>query len=120
MKLVDQFYQVPGRCFFSGSSSVEGPILDTEHFVEGEGRVYIGPQFLEEACRLIGWRHPEAVELVEAENASLKARVAELEKSLDDKKVLEQAITNAAALIEKPPSTIFASPGAPSPFADRG
>lgn len=110
MRIVDQFYQLPGRCFFSRSSSVEKPILDTDLNVVGEGRVYIGGEWLEEACRLIGWTPPETLELAIADRDDAIRRAEGLEAQLQSQVELEQAILDAAAKIRRPapaPAPVF-------------
>lgn len=99
MRIVDQFYQFPHQCFFTGSASVEKPILDTGHHVEQEGRVYMSGALLEEACRLIGWVPPEELELVTADRDSLTEQVAELEAKLERQANMEAAIVEAAETI---------------------
>lgn len=100
MKLVDQYYQFPHQCYFTNSSSVEKPILDTGQHVEGEGRVYMSGAMWEEACRLLGWVPPEELELITADRDSLAAQVAELTAKVERQGDMEAAILEAAESIK--------------------
>lgn len=116
MRLLDQFYLPPGRCFFTGSASVDKPILDTEHTVDFEGRVYIGGEFLEEAARLLGWHSPEEVDMLTADNVSLRAQLDVAQADLAARESLEADILSAASKIKKP-AQAAANHVTPTPFS---
>lgn len=120
MRLVDQYYLFPGKCFFTGSSDVEKPILDLEHQIEGEGAVYISGAYLEEACRLLGWCPPEELELVQADNVSLRAQLDGATADLASRTDLEDVILAAAAKIERKQSAVTSTSTTPHPFSSRG
>lgn len=114
LQKVDQFYQVPARCFLTGSAKVDDRgVLDTGHFVEGEGRVYLSADVVEEVCRLWGWVPPDEAEvltvraeLAEAEATRLNGEIEQLEAAREAIQVAAQALAPAAPARPSLPGSI--------------
>lgn len=85
MRIVNEYADFPYKCMFTGQQRVEKPILDTEHFIDFEGRVYMSGAFLEEAARLYGMCSTEEHARLTAELDIANDRVKELETQLENR-----------------------------------
>lgn len=86
MRLISEYAQHPGRCFFTGSSSTEDGVIDLDRDVDFEGRVYMRGAMAQELAALIGWHSPAEFEALETERDNL---VLELERAREALAALE-------------------------------
>lgn len=79
--LLDQPVHLPGTCFFCRSH--EGPVVDTQAEVPGEGRVYICTRIcLPLFAGTAGYATPETRERLEERLADADLRISALENDL--------------------------------------
>lgn len=91
LRLVTEYHELPGHCFFTGSADTTDGVIDFDRHVDMYGRVYMRRALGEELAALLGWRSPEEYAALEDERDTIAGELEQARDALESLQDLHDA-----------------------------